>query len=360
MKLKVVVVGCGKIADGHVEEIRKLSNAELVAVCDLEPLMAEQLGVRFGIPAQYSDFDRMLSEQRPDVVHITTPPQSHLLLAKKAISVGAHVYIEKPIACNYKDTVELVDITRKAGRKLTVNYWPNFDPPGLALRELVANGILGEVVHVESYLGYNLAGAFGQALLSDTEHWVHKLPGKLFQNNLDHVLNKIVPFLSGEQPEVHAMAYRRRANLKNDTTDAMFDELRVMMRGSRVSGYATFCSHSRPAEHFVRIYGTANTVHVDFNNRTLVLDQEQTLPSAIGRLLPAWKQGISYMKEARHNAGDFLKSRAHYFAGMNGLISQFYNCICTDGEVPIPYSEMLSVAWITDQIVEQTYPVGVK
>ena len=46
MRLKVAIVGCGKIADAHVDEIRKIPMAELVAVCDTEPIMAEQLAVR--------------------------------------------------------------------------------------------------------------------------------------------------------------------------------------------------------------------------------------------------------------------------------------------------------------------------
>jgi ornithine cyclodeaminase/alanine dehydrogenase-like protein (mu-crystallin family) len=75
-KLKVVIVGCGKIADAHVEEVGKVTLAEVVAVCDREALMAEQLAVRYGVPRHFSDFAAMLDAVRPDVVHITTPPQS--------------------------------------------------------------------------------------------------------------------------------------------------------------------------------------------------------------------------------------------------------------------------------------------
>ena len=50
MGLKVAIVGCGKIADAHVEEARKIPGVEVVAVCDQEPIMAEQLAVRYAIP----------------------------------------------------------------------------------------------------------------------------------------------------------------------------------------------------------------------------------------------------------------------------------------------------------------------
>ena len=76
--LRVAIVGCGKIADGHVGELQKMDDVEIVGVCDLELLMAEQLAARFGIAHFTDDFSRLLVEKKLDVVHITTPPQSHL------------------------------------------------------------------------------------------------------------------------------------------------------------------------------------------------------------------------------------------------------------------------------------------
>ena len=60
MGLKIAIAGCGKIADAHVEEIRKNHTVKLVAVCDLEPIMAEQLAVRYAIPRWYNDVAAML------------------------------------------------------------------------------------------------------------------------------------------------------------------------------------------------------------------------------------------------------------------------------------------------------------
>src|SRR5512138_2140265 len=98
MTIKVALVGCGKIADGHVEEIQKMpERAQVVAVCDRERLMAEQLATRYAIPQYYDDFHRMLATERPDVVHITTPPSSHVALTRASVDAGCHVYVEKPL-----------------------------------------------------------------------------------------------------------------------------------------------------------------------------------------------------------------------------------------------------------------------
>jgi predicted dehydrogenase len=353
--VRIGIVGCGKIADGHVEEIQKLSTVQLVAVCDLEPIMAKQLAVRYKIPRCYSSFDEMLSREALDVIHITTPPQYHLPLARMAAAAGCHALVEKPLALTYSDARCLIDAMERAGRKLTINYWPNFERLAFDLREIVASGVLGDPVHVESYLGYNLAGAFGQALLGDMDHWIHKLPGKLFQNNLDHVLNKIVPFLPDGNIELHATAFRRRP-LSACSTNDMLDELRVVIRAGSVSAYATFCSHVRPVAHFLRVYGTKNTVHLDFNARTIVLEADQIVPSALGRLLPAYRQSRSYMRQAIINLKEFACYQFQYFAGMNRLFREFYACIADNRPVPIPYSQMLRVSWMMDEIIQDLYP----
>ena len=82
--LRVALIGCGKIADQHLHSIHRIANCEVVAVCDRELLMAKQLAERFGIPESFSAVEEMLGLAKPDVVHITTPPQSHYWLANNA------------------------------------------------------------------------------------------------------------------------------------------------------------------------------------------------------------------------------------------------------------------------------------
>src|SRR5215207_1957128 len=99
-KLRVAIVGCGQIADAHLQEVKKIRTAEVVATCDQYPELAFQAAERFGVPEVHNDVGRMLEQVRPDVVHITTPPHTHAPLARQAISAGAHVYVEKPFTVN--------------------------------------------------------------------------------------------------------------------------------------------------------------------------------------------------------------------------------------------------------------------
>lgn len=351
MSLKIAIVGCGKIADAHVEEIRKIPSVQLCAVCDTEPVMAEQLATRYAIPRYYSDLGKLLEVETPDVLHITTPPQSHLALTRMAVAAGCHVFLEKPIALRHSDTEAIFAAVIGAERKLSVNYWPKFEAPALELRRLYESGTLGEIVHIESSYGYNLEGDFGMAFRRDPEHWVNKLPGKLFQNVLDHVLNRITPFLQDENPEINAVAFSGDPN-----AGTMLDELRVIIRGAKLSAYATFSAHARPVGQTLRVYGTKNTVNVDFVARTVVLERKQAIPSVLGRLFPAFQTAGDYLGQGFRNANRFRHARFHFFDGMRTLLTAFYNSIEQNTPPPIPYEEILRVSALMDRIFEEVYP----
>ena len=352
-KLKVAIVGCGKIADAHVEEVGKLPNAEVVAVCDREALMAEQLAARYGVARHFADFAALLDEMHPDVVHITTPPQSHRALAIQSIDAGCHVYIEKPFALTRAESVRIIEHAIRAGRKVTVGHSFAFDPLTIGLRRLRDEGFLGDTVHVESHLGYNLAGAFGAALMGDRAHWVHGLPGKLFHNNIDHVLHKIEDFIPEDGPGICARATRRLPAGFGDERDDLMDELRVMMEGSAATAFATFSSHAVPVRHYARVWGTRNSVTADYTSRVLVIEQGENLPSAIGRLLPAFAQSRQYSRGGIQNLRRFFKSEFQFFAGMNELFVRFYRSVQEDTEVPIAYQRIVRIAGWMDEIFAQ-------
>src|SRR5438105_11255715 len=108
--LHIAVIGCGKVADQHVQAIHRIADCEIVAVCDRELLMAKQLGERFGVSACFSDLREMLDAVSPDVIHITTPPQSHFALAKQCLESGAHVYLEKPFTITAGEAEALIQL----------------------------------------------------------------------------------------------------------------------------------------------------------------------------------------------------------------------------------------------------------
>lgn len=360
MTIRSVILGCGKVADDHAEAIRFNERAELVACCDLEPLMAEQLATRYSIPDHFSDISQMLTTVKPDVVHITTPPQSHLSIAQMAFEHGCHVWVEKPFAMNHSQTAALLDGARTADRLVTIghSYW--LDTPALDVRQLIGQGAVGDIVHVESWYGYDLSGAYGKAIMGSPDNWVHQLPGKIFQNNVDHLLNKVLEFIKSpaDDIELTAQAFRRLDRSDGDVRDDLLDELRTYMRDpvSGVTSYATFTSSVRPAAQWMRVYGTHGTIEADFNLRTVEMATGVSLPTNLGRLLPGLQRIGKIAKSTSTNLGRFAQSEFHYFAGFRTLLREFYEAIETGGEPPISYEEIERMTKLQDRIWEQVYP----
>src|SRR5712691_12872864 len=120
--LKVAIVGCGKIADVHASQIHRIKGCEIVGVCDREPLMARQLYERFPVKRYFTDLTELLSDARPDVVHITTPPESHFDIARVCLKRGCHVYVEKPFTLREEEAQQLVSLANEKELKLTAGH----------------------------------------------------------------------------------------------------------------------------------------------------------------------------------------------------------------------------------------------
>src|SRR5262249_14707290 len=150
--LKVAIIGCGKVADQHAELLLHIPGCKIVAVCDREKLMARQLQERLNIHASFTEVQELLDKAKPDVVHITTPPQSHSPLGMLCLEAGCHVYIEKPFTVNTAEAEELIALAKRKNLKLTVGHNYQFSHAAMRMRQLIEDGYLGgPPLHLESY-----------------------------------------------------------------------------------------------------------------------------------------------------------------------------------------------------------------
>ncbi len=353
--LKVAIIGCGKIADTHAAQIQHLPNCELVAVCDQEELMARQLHERFPVRHWYTDLSAMLRENRPDVVHITTPPQSHLPIALQCLEQGCHLYVEKPFTTDTREARLLLDAARQADRKVTVGHDAQFSKVQCELRRLVQDGYVGDrVVHLESTWCYDLGDVtYARALLDNDLHWSRQLPGGLLQNIISHGIAKIAEFLRDESPVVIAHGFVSPF-LRNLGERNLVDELRVIIHDSPgTSAYFTFSSQRRPALNQFCVYGSKNGVMLDEDQRVLVRLSGATYKSYANHFIPPLDRARRYAANALHNVAQFIKMDFHMDAGRQHLIQAFYRAITEGAPLPIAYSEIIRVSAIMDAIFTQ-------
>lgn len=354
--LKVAIIGCGKIADAHAEQIRRIKGCEIVAVCDREPLMAKQFYERFPVKAFYSDAATMLREARPDVVHITTPPESHFELAKLALQEGAHVYVEKPFTLYERDARVLIDLAESMGLKITAGHDDQFTHVAREMRRLVHEGFLGtRVVHMESYYCYELGNsAYANALLGDKNHWVRRLPGQLLQNVISHGIARIAEFLSTESPEVIARGSVSPELQRRGETEIIDEVSVIVSEETGTTAYFTFSSQMRPSLHSFHIYGDKAGLLLDHDQSTLIELRGKRFKSYAEKFLPALIFSRQYFRNFLRNVTLFLKRDFHMKSGMKFLIESFYRSIELGTPPPIPYREILLVARIMDAIFDQT------
>lgn len=353
--LKAAIIGCGKIADSHAAQIQRISGCEIVGVCDREPLMARQLQERYPIKAHYSDSEEMLDKARPDVVHITTPPQSHFSLAKRCIEAGIHVYVEKPFTLDAAEAQVLIDLAEQHGVKITAGHDDQFSHVARRMRSLVQSGFLGTgPVHLESYYCYELSAAgYSGALLGDKNHWVRKLPGKLLHNIISHGIARIAEFAAGDGLTITAEGFTSNL-LKSRGETELIDELRVMMRDENgMTAYFVFSSQMRPALHQFRIYGQKNGLILDQDQETLIRLRGTHYTSYVEKFVPPVNFAKQYLTNMRKNMGLFMARDFQMKAGMKYLIESFYRSIENGTPAPIPYREILLTARIMDGIFTQ-------
>ena len=352
--LKVAIVGCGKIADAHASQIQRLG-CEIVGVCDREPLMARQLHERFAIQRYFTDLPDLLSKTQPDVVHITTSPESHFAIASYCLENGCHVYVEKPFTVDAKEAKQLIDLAQQCGLKLTAGHNCQFTHAARRMRALVESGYLGgPPVHMESHYGYDLGDpSYARALLGDKNHWVRRLPGRLLHNIISHGIARIAEFMTDDAPLVIAHGFVSPL-LKGIGEFDIVDELRVIVSDERkTTAYFTFSSQMKPSLQEFRIFGPKNGLSLDQNHEILLRLRGAKFKSYADYFVPPVLFAKQHIENLGRNVRSFLARDFHMDSGMKYLIESFYSSIRHNTPVPIPYQQILLTARIMDGIFDQ-------
>lgn len=144
--LNFAIIGCGRIAQRHAEQIHK--RGQLIAVCDIVPERADELAKRYNAAAYY-DAEEMLSQATGiDIVSICSPNGLHAEHSIKALKAGAHVLCEKPMALSAKDCREMMRVAEQVNKRLFIVKQNRFNPPVAAVKKAITGNKLGKIYSV--------------------------------------------------------------------------------------------------------------------------------------------------------------------------------------------------------------------
>ena len=151
--IRVGLLAYGAIGDEHNQAVLATPGLTTVAVCDQK---AERITAALKISPEakvFTDADEMLESKLLDLVIISTPPNTHASWARKALSLGINVILEKPMALDVTQCDELMAQAKQAGLLLVVYQNRRYDSDFLTIQKALADGVIGEVFHYEAFVG---------------------------------------------------------------------------------------------------------------------------------------------------------------------------------------------------------------
>ena len=147
------IVGPGRIAESVVQDFPVVDGARAVAVASRSQERADDFAERHGIGRAHGSYPAILDDPDVDVLYVATPHPVHHAFALAALRAGKALLVEKSFTATASGAAEVIDLARDTGVFVMEAMWTRFQPAVVALRELVADGAIGEVRSVQADLG---------------------------------------------------------------------------------------------------------------------------------------------------------------------------------------------------------------
>ena len=155
---KVAVIGCGSRSSMHIKAYQFIDRGRVVACCDIEKTKADERAAEFGITAYY-DAAEMISREKPDLIHITTPPTARVnLLTLASENAVPACTVEKPLATGVEDWHQLQELEASSGTKIAVCHQFRWHETLAKCQNALKSGDLGDVLFLDISAGMNVSG----------------------------------------------------------------------------------------------------------------------------------------------------------------------------------------------------------
>ena len=145
--IKYAIIGCGRIGERHAEQAN--TKGKLIAVCDIIPERANELGKKYSALPFYSPDEMLAANTGADVITICTPNGLHAEHSIKALNAGYHVLCEKPMAITSRDCLQMIQTADNCTKHLLAVKQNRYNPPVIALKEAIEGNKLGKIFSVQ-------------------------------------------------------------------------------------------------------------------------------------------------------------------------------------------------------------------
>jgi predicted dehydrogenase len=342
-RLKAAIVGTGLIATKkHLPAFARLKEScDVVAVCDVSQDVARKIAAEYGIPNAYGDLGAMLTEQKPDLVDICTPPKTHAEVALKSIAGGANVLIEKPMAMDVDECDRIIRAAEEARRKICVAHSDLFYPSFLEMRKSVESGEIGEFMGMRVFLSTPV-----DYITSKQDHWAHKLPGGVIGETGPHVVYMTLAFIRPVR-EVRVVATKRL-----DYPWSPYEDYRIELVGEKAVSSITSVYTTDQWAAQVDVWGTRGLLTADLELMYVTRSHRTSLrPAHVAA------SGLRESFEvARDTVGTGLKVLGGRFQRTHDLlIAEFVRSVLEGRDSPVTGDEGREAVRVMNLIVERIH-----
>jgi 2-alkyl-3-oxoalkanoate reductase len=344
--LKVGIVGCGNISLSHVSALKGVPHVTICGVCDRDEQRARLVANAAGGVSIYSDLAELLERERPDAVHILTPPATHAALAIQAMEAGCHVLVEKPMALSVAEADAMIATAKANSVKLSTCHNYLFKPSIVKARELVKSGAIGTPVYVNGYYGLSGEGnAYASA--AGQSHWAWRLPGGVFTNFIPHLIYLQQEFM-GSQAEVTGVALSQDQNIDQET------EMFASLQGEHTAGTLSVSMRTRPYAKFIEIYGTKGIIRADMVSEVCVINRERKLPRLISKVTFNLEKAVQLLFGTAQSAFHVLTGRMKNMPDLQVMTRELYAALEEGREPPITGEDGRRMVEMMEQLWNKT------
>lgn len=341
-RVRVGLIGCGRIARVHHAYLQELPQVELIGVCDADAAAREAFAAAASLPA-FATLAELVDRGRPEAAHVLTPPATHAALAVELLKRGVNVLVEKPLALSAADADAVIAAAQRSGCWVTVDHNRWFDPVVQRVAAALAGGRYGRLVGVEVFQGADAGEA--DKLGAPEVHWSARLPGGVLNNLASHPLYLMRRF-AGAVRDLHVAAHC--------VDGAWLEEVRVIADAEYALATVTLSVRTQPFMSRLTLLGSEASVDVNLNNMTLIQRRPRTLPKLVGKVWPNLSEAGQLVAATVQNAAAFARGRQRFYPGIGAHLKALYAAVEAGGVPPVSAAEGRDVVAWYDEIVTQS------
>jgi len=341
--MKVGIIGCGLIARSHIRIIKKILPEVQIPLYDIEHNRAKSYASEMQIDVVYSNLDDLFSSEKPDSVHILTPPFFHAELAKKAILANCHVYIEKPVTNTPEEYLEIYNLAQKHNRVLCVGFSTLGMPIVLKAKEEISSGRFGRLIAVHCNWGGTWPG--NSIPYGDQNHWSYSLNGGVLANMVDHPASLVLDAM--DPIEDYKFLFSCRNVLPYNCPDLLLVAVR---NKNQVGSFMLSMGHGIIEKRAQFL----------FENGSLTLDLSRQLycvskgsSNFINKTMSGIFEGYSLAFGTLKNIFQVMAGKLQRDPGIRNIMANYYNSISSKEELIVSHETVLSVTNLLGNVWEE-------